>query len=232
MGSFLSCLHRERVETSEMISAFLCLNLCILIPWQWQAPGYVFYTLRNQPPELEFESSELHLSHLGVGSIEMQVPSPTPLNHESGSLPAFLSQVPLSHWDWLRLQTPTYFTSTPSRVQSISRCCWLHTPHPCQTHPLSSPKAAPWAFSLQLAEFSLTAYQPLQSKREPGRVFRIRMRTSPFALTTWLPLLEAFSFSLSPKGSTLVPISGIMSLLFPLAVTLLPQVLIISQVAA
>lgn len=95
MGPSLSGLHRERVETSEMISTFLCLNLCILILRQWKAPGYVFYTLRIQPPELEFESSELRLSHLGIGSIEMQVPRPTPLNYESGGLPAFLSQVPL-----------------------------------------------------------------------------------------------------------------------------------------
>lgn len=84
-----------------------------------------------------------------------------------------VASLPSSHkfpcpWDWLRLQTPTSFTSTPSRVQSISRCYWLHTPHPCQTDPLPSPKATPWVFSLQPPEFSLTI---LSSPKENLGVF-------------------------------------------------------------
>ena len=78
MGSSLSWLHGETVVTSGMTGGFLCLNFCILIPYSAtrKPPGYVFYTHRIQPLELEFESSELHQDHLGLRALKIQIPGP------------------------------------------------------------------------------------------------------------------------------------------------------------
>lgn len=87
MGFSLSWLHGEIVVMSEMTSGFLCLNFCILIPYSAtrtpQAIYFFIYTHRIRPSESKFESSELHQNHLGIRSLKIQIPGPTPLRWAS-----------------------------------------------------------------------------------------------------------------------------------------------------